>query len=188
MTGWLSLKKLREMGVTILGNNIKVSDMCRIYNPSNLILHDNIRIDDFTIISAKGKVEIFNYVHVASHCLLSCSTNIILNNYTAIASGSKLFGSNDDYGGKFMTNPTVPIKYTNVKSGDIVFEDHCIVGSNTIILPNVILKEGTSVGSNSFIHKTTEPWSIYIGTPVKKLKDRNRNCLLLSKELEHTLI
>ena len=54
------------MGVTIHGENIKISKFVNIYNPKNLILHNNIRIDDFTIISCKGSIEIFNNVHISA--------------------------------------------------------------------------------------------------------------------------
>ena len=183
----MTLQNLRRAGVTLLGSNIKVSKDCRLYNPKNIILHDNIRIDDFTILSARGKIELFNYVHIASHCLISSSTRIECRNFTAIASGSKLFGSTDDYGGKYLTNPTIPRELVNVKSGDIILEDHVILGSNTIVLPSVIFGEGTSVGAMSLITKNTDAWGIYTGIPAKKTRERNKDCCELAVQLEEHL-
>jgi galactoside O-acetyltransferase len=185
--GWLSLRKLSNMGVKLLGTNIRVSKYCRIYNPTNVILHDNIRIDDFTILTARGALEIHNYVHIASHCLLSSATRIECRNFTAIASGSKLFGSSDDYSGRFLTNPTVPKLYTGVKSGDIILNDHVLLGSNTIVLPGVKFGEGTSVGALSLITKNTEPWSVYTGIPAIKIRDRKTDCILLAENLTTNL-
>jgi len=184
---WMTLHKLRRLGVTLLGDNIKVSNDCRLYNPKNIILHNNIRIDDFTILSARGKIEVFNYVHIASHCLISASTRIECRNFTAIASGCKLFGSTDDYGGNFLTNPTIPRSLVNVKSGDIILEDHVILGSNTIVLPSVVFGEGTSVGAMSLITKSTDSWGIYTGIPAKKLRERNRGCCELAIKLQGDL-
>ena len=185
--GWLSIQQLRNIGIRVIGNNIKVSEACKIYNPKNIILHDHIRIDDFTILTAKGIIEIFNYVHIASHCQLSSSTRIECRNFTAIASGSKLFGSTDDYGGEYLTNPTIPKQFTNVKSGDIILNDHVILGSNTIVLPGVTFGEGTSVGAISLITKSTDPWGIYTGTPAKKLRERKRNCINMAEKLKEHL-
>jgi galactoside O-acetyltransferase len=181
---WLSLKQLRKLGVTILGTNIHVSKDCRIYNPSKIILHDNIRIDDFTLLAARGPIELFNYVHIASHCLLSSGTRIEVHNFANIASGSKLIGSTDDFGGNYLMGPTIPKQYLNVRSGDIILNKHVILGSNTIVLPSVNFGEGTAVGASSLIWGNTDPWSIYIGTPAKKLRDRNKGCIEMAKQLQ----
>ena len=178
-----SIEELKQMGIQVHGNNIKISKFVNIYNPKNLILHDNIRIDDFTIISCKGIVEIFNYVHIGAHCFVSSATKIVFGNYSCISPGVKLFGACDDFSGEFMTNPVVPSEFLNVTTGDIIFESHALVGSNSVVLPNVVLAEGTAIASLSLVKKNTERWTIYGGIPIKKIKERSNNC----KELEHLL-
>ena len=86
-----------------------------------------------------------------------------------------------------MTNPTIPEKYKNIIYGKVIIKKHSIIGSGTTILPNVTLEEGTSVGANSLVNKSTEPWGIYIGSPIRRLKDRKKDLLKLEKEfLEST--
>jgi dTDP-4-amino-4,6-dideoxy-D-glucose acyltransferase len=184
MSGWYTIDELKQQGVTVHGQHILVSKFVNIYNPKNLILHDHIRIDDFTIISCKGTVEIFNHVHIGNMCSISSSTRIVFGNYSGISSGVKLFGGCDDFSGDFLTNPTVPSKYLNVATGDIILEDHALVGASTIILPNVVLREGTAVGALSLVKKSTEPWKMYVGSPIRYIKDRKRRCLDLQTELE----
>ena len=46
----------------------------------------------------------------------------------------------------------------------------------------VTLEEGTSIGANSLVLKSTEPWGIYAGSPIKKLKNRKKDLLKLEKE------
>jgi len=116
--------------------------------------------------------------------MISSSTNIIFGNYTGISSGVKLFGGCDDFSGEFLTNPTIPHKYLNVQTGDIILEDHVLLGASTIVLPNVVLKQGTAVAAMSLVKKDTEAWKMYAGCPVKFLKDRKQNCLLLQEQLE----
>lgn len=179
-----TIEELKKKGVTVYGTNIKISSFVNIYNPQNLILHDNIRIDDFTILSCNGIIEIFNYVHISAQCFVSSKTKIIFGNYSGISVGVKVFGGSDDYSGMFMTNPTIPSKYLNVKQGDIILENHVIVGSNSVILPDVILREGTAIGCNSMVNKNTDAWKIYGGTPIKFLKDRHKNILQLQIDFE----
>lgn len=184
MDGYYTIEELKSKGITVYGENVRVSKFANIYKPSNLILHDNIRIDDFTVISCKGKVEIFNYVHIGSHCMISSSTNIILKSYSGISSGAKLYGGCDDFSGDFMTNPMVPGEYLNVQIGDIILEEHALIGSSSIILPNVILRPGTAIAAMSLVKKNTEPWMIYGGVPAKIIKPRNQQCLQMQIDLE----
>ncbi len=181
MRNYFSLNHLKSIGVKIHGNNIKISKLARIYNPSRLILHDNIRIDDFAILSGRGNIEIGNYVHVGSQCSISSCSTIKLCDYTGISSGVKLFGSSDDFTGNFMTGPLVPSKFIRVTCGDIILNKHVIVGAGSIVLPNTILAEGTAVGSLSLINKNTEAWKIYAGTPAKIIKNREKKCLEYEK-------
>ena len=177
MNNYFSLNKLKKLGIKIYGNNIKVSKLARIYNPSNLTLHNNIRIDDFTILSGKGNIEIGNYIHIGPHCYISSYTNIKFLDYSGLASGGKLFGSSDDYSGKFLTGPTVPSKFLGTIYGDIILNKHVIIGAGSIILPKIILGEGTAVGSLSLVNKNTEEWKIYAGNPAKIIKNREKKCL-----------
>jgi len=184
MSNQYSIDELKNMGATVYGTNIKISKFVNIYNAKNLILHDNIRIDDFCIISCKGTVEIFNNVHISAQCFVSSATKIVFGNYTGISVGCKLFGGCDDFSGEYLTNPTIPEKYLNVTKGDIILKDHVLVGANSIVLPNVILAEGTAVGCSSLVKNNTQAWKIYGGVPVKILKDRSNKCLELQKAFE----
>ena len=116
--------------------------------------------------------------------MITSSTNIIFGNYSGISSGVKLFGGCDDFSGKYLTNPTVPHKFLNVQIGDIILEDHVLIGSTSVVLPNVILKEGTCIGALSLVKKNTEPWKMYAGSPIKFLKNRSQECIFLQNELE----
>lgn len=53
---------------------------------------------------------------------------------------------------------------------------------NSIVLPGVSLAEGTSVGALSVVRKNTEPWSVYLGNPAKKIKNRKKDLLDLEKK------
>ena len=84
---------------------------------------------------------------------------------------------------KFLTNPTVPNEYRNVTGGKVTLGKHSIIGSGCTILPNVTIGEGTSIGSMSLVNKNLDEWSIYVGIPCKKIKNREKRCLELEKQL-----
>ena len=182
--GYYTIEELRAKGVTVIGTNVLVSRFTNIYNAKNLTLHNHIRIDDFTVISCKGPVEIMNYVHIGPQCMISSSTRVILGNYVGLSCGVKLFGGCDDFSGDYLTNPTVPSKYLNVQHGDIILEDHSLIGANSVILPGVVLKQGATIAASSLVKKDVDEWTICGGCPAKKIKDRSRKCLELQSELE----
>ena len=81
-----------------------------------------------------------------------------------------------------MTNPTIPMKYKNVKEKPIFISKHVIVGTNSVILPGVKIAEGCSIGAMSMVTKTTKPWNIYFGIPAKIIKKRSRNLLGMANQ------
>ena len=187
MSNLYTIEELKKMGITVYGENVSISKFANIYNPKNLILHDNIRIDDFTIISCKGIIEIFNYVQISAQSLLSSSTKIIIGNYSSLSGGTKLCGSCDDFSGKCLANPTIPTKYINVRKGDILIGSNVIIGSNSVVMPDVIIEDGAVVGANSFINKNCDSWKIYAGSPIKFIKNRKTTCLQLLHEFENKI-
>nr|MBF4328182.1 acyltransferase [Vibrio anguillarum] len=44
------------------------------------------------------------------------------------------------------------------------------------------LAEGTAIGAQSMVTKNTQEWSIYFGSPAKKIKNRRRDLLTLEQE------
>ena len=86
-----------------------------------------------------------------------------------------------------MTNPTVPDEYKHELKSLVRVGRHCIVGTGSVILPGVVLAEGTSVGALSLINKSTQPWSIYAGRPARRVKSRSQDLLSMEKSYLDTL-
>ena len=60
-----------------------------------------------------------------------------------------------------------------VLSGHCNIESHCWFGVNSTIRDYSHFKEGTLLAmGSSFTKKETEPWSVYMGVPAKKLKGK----------------
>ena len=102
--------------------------------------------------------------------------------YSGVSSRVSIYAVSDDYSGSAMTNPTVPEKYTNVIKKPVRLEKHSIIGASSVVLPGVIVREGSSCGSMSLINKSTEEWSINVGIPAKKIGNRKRDLLEMEKQ------
>lgn len=178
-------EELKDFGFKFLGNNVLISKKASIYGVDKISIGDNSRIDDFVVISAgKGGIVIGRNVHVACFCSLIGQANIVLSDYSGLSSRVAIYSSSDDYSGAYLTNPTIPDKYTNVDSREVVIGKHSIVGAGSIILPGVILHEGVAIGALSLVVKSCQSWSIYSGVPVRKIKTRENNCLELEFQYE----
>jgi len=178
---FLSEEQLKGMGFKNLGRNVKISDKASIYNADLIEIGDHSRIDDFCVLS--GNVSIGRNVHIAVYCNVAGGTEgIVFEDFSGLAYGCHVMSQTDDYTGRTMTNPTVPTKFKKETKRAVHIGRHCIVGTNSIILPGVTLGEGTSVGALSMVTKSTEPWSVYFGSPAKRLKARKQDLLELERQ------
>ena len=105
-----------------------------------------------------------------------------MEDFSGLSSRVSVYAISDDYSGESLTNPMIPTEYKNLNIGKVVLRKHVIVGSDSIILPGVEIKEGTAVGALSLVTKSLDEWSIYVGIPAKKINNRSKKILDLEKE------
>ena len=173
---YYSRAELEAMGFESLGINVKISTKASIYDCEKISIGDNSRVDDFCLLS--GKITIGKNVHITPMCLVAGGEKgIVFEDFTTIAYGVKVFTQSDDYSGETMTNSTIPAKYKCEYKKKVTIQKHTIVGAGSIIMPGVTLYEGTSIGAMTLVLEDTNPWSIYVGVPAKKIKDRSRALL-----------
>lgn len=178
---YLSRQDLEAMGFKSLGKNVKISDRASIYNCEKIDIGDNSRIDDFCVVS--GKVSIGRFCHIAPMCLVAGGKpGVTLQDFCGLAYGAKVFSQSDDYSGESLTNSNIPAKYKQEFFAEVSLEKHVIVGAGSVILPGVIVGEGCSVGAMSLVHKSAEPWGVYVGVPAKRIKNRKKNILELERQ------
>lgn len=185
---FLTQEQLVSMGFGSLGTNVLVSDKASIYGANRIHIGSNVRIDDFCVLSAgEGGVFIGDYVHIAVFSLLIGAGRITISDFAGLSSRVSIYSSNDDYSGNFLTNPTVPVEYTNVTKADVTLGKHVIIGSGSVVLPGITLHDGVAIGSLSLVTKDCEEFGVYIGSPAKKLKNRKNNLLELEKKLTNQI-
>lgn len=173
--------ELTAMGFKSIGKEVKVSDKASIYNPEMIEIGDFSRIDDFCVVS--GSVKIGRNVHITPQCLIAGGRpGVVLEDFVTLAYGCTVFSQSDDYSGATLTNSTIPKAFKNERFASVKISKHSIVGARGVIMPGVELREGTAVGANSLVLESTEAWSIYVGSPAKKIKDRNKGLLNLEQK------
>lgn len=181
MDSFYSETELKQIGFKFVGENVKFSKKTSIYGAEFISIGSNVRVDDFCILS--GSVIIGNYIHIAAYsALYGGDVGIEIGDFSNISSRVAIYAISDDYSGESLTNPMIPEQYKKIQKEKVIIEKHVIIGSGSTILPGVILKEGSAFGSMSLVKNSSEPWSINVGIPSRKIKNRNKQ--LLDKEIQ----
>ncbi len=180
MNSFYTEEELTTLGLKSFGENVLISKKTSIYGASNISIGNNVRIDDFCILS--GKITLGNYIHIGAFSALYGQEEIIMKDFSGLSSRVTLYTVSDDYSGRSLTNPLVSEKYKKLRKGKIIIGKHSIIGASTVILPKVIIGDGTSVGAMSLVIKSTKEWGTYFGVPVVQTGERKKDLLLLERE------
>ncbi len=176
--GFLTTEELNSIGFKHVGKNVLISDKASIYGPEMMSIGDESRIDDFCILS--GEISIGRNVHIAAYNNLAAGkSRIVLQDFAGLAFGCHIIAQSDDYSGTTLTNPTVPAAYKSENSQPITIGRHAILGTGSIVLPGVTIGDGVSAGAATVFLKDAEEWSIYVGSPARRLKERSKELLKL---------
>jgi galactoside O-acetyltransferase len=174
---YFSESELSALGLASCGRHVFISRLATIASPERLHIGSRVRIDAFSTIIGAAPVTIGHHVHIGSSVTINAAAPVNIGNYSGISSGVKLFTTDDDYGGSFLTGPTVPPEFTNVRTAGVTLEEHCVIGANSVILPGVVLENGVAVGALSLVKTSLPAWGVYGGVPAQLLKARSKDLL-----------
>lgn len=167
-----------------VGQDVIIWPQAKIVSPEVIAIGDSVIIDDFVFIMGGKSTQIGSFVHIASFTSITGGGELVMEDFTALSSGVRVFTGNEDYLGGCLTNSSVPYPYRLPTRSFVHVRKHSIIGTNTVILPGVVIGEGAAIGANSLVTKDCEPWKIYAGSPAKAVKTRPQDKLL---ELEAQL-
>ncbi len=162
-----------------IGKNVQIGKNVYFRYPEEVEIGNDVIIDEFCYFTTK--VKLGNNIHIAPFCSVigGKSSEFIMEDYSGFAAGVRVICSSDDFVNGPFTNPTIPVQFRpNCKMGKVKIEKHAVVGTNSIIMPNVTLKEGSAVGVMSLIKRSTIAWKVYIGNPAKPVLERNKESIL----------
>jgi len=167
-----------------IGENVSVYDPVAIMKPEMISLGSHIIISEFAYINGGLGIYVGNNVHIAAQTCISGGGYCILDDFSGISAGVKLITGSAIFDGTGLTSPTLPREFQSVKRSYVIIKKHATLATNVVVHPGVTIGEGCIVASGSVVTKDTEPWSIYMGTPAKKVKDRSSDKIIdLAKQV-----
>jgi galactoside O-acetyltransferase len=165
-----------------IGSNVKVHNLVVTLTPENMVFGSDIIIDDFVFIGSHRRLILGHHVHIASHASITGGGRILIGDFCGISSGARLFSGTDDFTGGSLTGPTIPPEFRQPHRGTIILEPHVIIGSNAVVLPDVTIGEGSTVGAGSVVTRSLEPWGVYVGSPARRINTRPREVVLANEQ------
>ena len=148
-------------------------------------LGKDVLIDIGVVFSAPQNIKCGNRVWFDAYSMINTPISqieigkkkIILKNFTAITCGSKIFSgsTNIPIKNNLILNPMIIKKdyeKEGLNDGEVVLEENSVILANCTVSPGVTVGKGSMLLPNSFLNKSTEPFSINLGVPAKKIADR----------------
>lgn len=162
-----------------------VSPNCRIRYPEHFVVGDHSIVDDYCYFSTKVRVGVRS--HIAASCTVGGGPKHLfsLGDFSSLSSGVRIYCTSNDYvNGLVMIAPDGLKEPLAEIAGDVTIGNYTGVGANAVIMPDNEIPEGVTIGALSFVPPgfRFEPWSVYAGTPIRKVKARNRASVMAEAE------
>jgi galactoside O-acetyltransferase len=161
----------------ITGIDVRISDRAEITRPDLVTIGDHVAIDTGVYLSTSARLG--DYIHIAPQvCIIGGSDALfIMEDFTNISIGARVIIITDDFK-RGMLNPIVPVKYRHLIGDKIIMRKFSAIGAGSIVLPNVEMAEGSVLGAGSLLTRSTIPWMIYVGSPARAVKMRDKTLIL----------
>lgn len=122
----------------------------------------NVTIKPAVNIKYPWKLSIGNNVWIGENVWIDNLANVIIEDNVCISQGAMLLCGNHNY--KKSTFDLI--------IGDIVLKEGSWVGAKSIVCPNITLGSHAVLGVGSVANCNLEPYTVYLGNPIKKVRIR----------------
>ncbi len=155
----------------IIGDNVSILGGIDLRNRENgkIILKNNSTIDGpVRIVSAReGTVELGEGSIITPYALINRGSDIIIGDKTIIGPRTSI-NANDHV---FRRN--TPVREAGFIHEPVTIGHDCWLAANVIVMKGVAIADGSVVGAGAIVTKDTDPYSINVGTPSKKINERS---------------
>jgi galactoside O-acetyltransferase len=166
-------EELMAFGFSSVGRYLQFSRKCSLYGVSGS-LGDHVRVDDFCIF--KGRIELGSHIHIAAFCSLSgVRGRILMRDFSSLGNRCSLYTGSDNYNSDSLSSSTVPEKYLDTLSGDVVLGQAAQIGAHSVVLPGTVIGDGASIGALCILNKPVPAGAILVSKSALPLQIGTRN-------------
>lgn len=160
----------------ITGSDVYISNTAEIRRPELVRIGSHVAIDSFFYCTTA--LHLGDYVHVSPHVAVigGKKTALHVEDFCFLSVGSKYICGSETFHGAGLIGPLIPEQYQDEqKLSPITLKRFSGALANSVILPGVIMAEGSVLGANSLLKENTEPWTVYVGNPARPIRLRSKN-------------
>jgi acetyltransferase-like isoleucine patch superfamily enzyme len=155
----------------IIGDNVSILGNIDIRNRENgkLIIENDVIIEqDCRFVAARdGAIIIGKSSVIGAFAVFNGGADIKIGKQCIFAVRASI-NANDH-----LMARKLPIRDQGFMHAPVIIEDDCWFGTNVSIHKGVNIKKGSIIGANAVVTKDTDPYSINVGIPAKKIGERN---------------
>ena len=114
-----------------------------------------------------------DYVHIAPYVtIIGGKTGVFkCNGFNNIMAGARIVCGSDRFDDSGLFGAMIPKEFKGRQIIEpVIMERFSNVGSNAMVLPGSILREGVLLSAGSLLIGETIPWGVYKGNPAKLIK------------------
>lgn len=172
-----------------VGQDVVIDANTRFTRPELVSIGNHVGIDwGFYCTTA---LTVGDYVHVSPHVAVigGAHGSLSIGDFCFVSVGARIICASERFWGEGLIGPLIPEDYKDViLTGPVVLENFSGVCANSVVMPDVVMAEGSILGANSFLKHSTEPWTIYAGSPARPIKSRRMDKMKqYAKELGYEL-
>jgi acetyltransferase-like isoleucine patch superfamily enzyme len=154
-------------------DSVVIENGVLLFHPENISLGNNVYVGHNTILKGywKNEMVIGDNCWIGQMCFFHAAGGITIGKNVGIGPCVKILTSThaDELAG-------IPIIENPVKFDPVIIEDDCDIGIGAIIMPGVIIGEGSQIGAGAVVTKSVAPYSVAAGVPANVIRNRSKKC------------
>jgi acetyltransferase-like isoleucine patch superfamily enzyme len=167
----------------ILGTDVIIDDDVLIKNKLFCKIGNHVAIDKGFYCTTK--LSIGNFVHISPYvtCIGGKDAEFNIAGFNNIMAGAKIVCGSDRFDDSGLFGAMIPSKYKGTQIiKPVIMEQFSNIGTNAIVLPGSILRQGVLLCAGSLLIGDTEEWGVYKGNPAKLVKKIKKDKILENSE------
>jgi acetyltransferase-like isoleucine patch superfamily enzyme len=166
-----------------IGYNVLIDEDTTIKQKDCFIVGDNVAIDKGFYCTTK--FQIGNFIHIGPYvtCIGGKNSEFYANGFNNIMAGARIICASDRFDDTGLFGAMIPLKYKGTQIiKPVIMEKYSNIGTNAIVLPGSILRQGVLLCAGSLLVGDTEEWGVYKGNPAKLIKKINKETIIKKAE------
>jgi acetyltransferase-like isoleucine patch superfamily enzyme len=157
----------------LMESNVFIDQGVIFSHPKGVVLREFSYIDKRTMLISH-RVTVGRRVHIAPNVFVSGGGTFEIDDYACICTGASIITSTEVLkGGARCSGPMVAASQRNVVRGHVQIEKDAFIGPHAVVLPNIVVKQGSVVAAGVTVAKDTEAWGVYVGGKAEKISNRD---------------